>query len=497
MTTLTLRIENHATLDNGGPVSLTLDGKGAQIGRKAGNDWVLPDPSRHISGHHFDINFEGGQYMLTDVSSNGTFLHGERYRIDGTHQIADGDRFTVGHYIICAQISAEAPVAVTDPPAPAMPEPAPVPPAFAQTPEPAPAAPEPAPTPAPMDEFDDVWGDIGGGDSGGGGLQAPPGAQALTPDPSAGVQAPTPYSPDAQGAGGAAAQQPDFSRVTAAPGVAPTTPPQFAIPGSGSISQPPAFGNAAPEPQPVPEPIPAPPPPMPAAPVAPAPVPAEPIGSEGFGIGQPAAPVPAYPPAAGAAPQGAASGGADAFLRAFMEGAGITDTAQLQMPPEQLGRILGQVARVGTNELMRMLQDRAAVKLFVSNEDRTMRVATGNNPMKFMIDSDQAFEALFLKPRDGYLTGADGFENALSDIRRHQAAVIAALQPALAEMLGGLSPDDIEKDTGGGIMGGGARKAWDEFTKRWEARAAQGENGMLDAFIKAFSRHYADALRKM
>ena len=482
MTTLTLRIENHATLDNGGPVSLTLTDKGAQIGRKAGNDWVLPDASRHISGHHFDISFKGGQFFLTDVSSNGTFLHGERYRIDGTHQIADGDRFTVGHYILCAQITVDTPAAEAVPPAAPAPAPAPVPPAFAQ-----PAMPEPA----PADEFDDVWGDVGGA-SGGSGLQAPPSGQTLTPSPSSGVQAPMPYSSDASGAG---AQQPDFSRATSAPGVAPTTPPQFAIPGAGAISTPPAFQTPpAPTPEqqaaathPVAPPTPAAPPPMPAP---------EPIGSEGFGIGQPAVPAaqPAYPQAM---PQQPAGAGADAVLRAFMEGAGITDTSQLQIPPEQLGRILGKVARTGTNELMRMLQDRAAVKLFVSNEDRTMRVATGNNPMKFMIDADQAFEALFLNPRDGYLTGADGFENALSDIRRHQAAVIAALQPALAEMLGGLSPDDIEGDIGGGIMGGGSRKAWDEFTKRWEARAAQGENGMLDAFIKAFSRHYADALRKM
>ena len=126
-----------------------------------------------------------------------------------------------------------------------------------------------------------------------------------------------------------------------------------------------------------------------------------------------------------------------------------------------------------------------------------MRVATGNNPMKFMADPDQAFEALFVKPRDGYLTGPDGFENALVDIRRHQAAVIAAVQPALAEMLDGLSPTEIEEETGGGMLGGGARKAWDEFSKRWETRAAQGENGMLDAFIKAFSRHYSEALRKL
>ena len=126
-----------------------------------------------------------------------------------------------------------------------------------------------------------------------------------------------------------------------------------------------------------------------------------------------------------------------------------------------------------------------------------MRVASGNNPMKFMMDRDQAFEAMFLSPREGYQTGAEGFANALSDVRTHQAAVIAALQPALAEILDGLSPDDIEGDTGKGMLSGGGRKSWDEFVKRWEARASQGENGMLDAFVKAFSAHYSKALRKL
>lgn len=186
----------------------------------------------------------------------------------------------------------------------------------------------------------------------------------------------------------------------------------------------------------------------------------------------------------------------EAMMRGFIEGAGLSNVTS-SLPPEELGRMLGRIARYGTQELMRMLQDRAAVKLFVSNEDRTMRVAAGNNPMKFMLDVNQAFEALFLAPRDGYMTGADGFENALSDVRRHQSAVIAAMQPALAEMLDGLSPDDIEAAVGGGMLGGGSRKAWDEFTKRWESRASQGENGMLDAFIKAFSRHYSEALRKL
>ncbi len=476
MRTLKLRIENHTTLDNGGPVSLVLSGRGAQIGRKAGNDWVLPDPSRHISGHHLDIVVENGQYVLTDVSSNGTFLHGERYRIDGAHVIQDGDRFTIGHYIVKATLEAGV----------------------------AEAAPPPVEAPQPGDEFDDVWGNIDTGPaaperaSPRSGLQSPPGAA-----PASGMQ--QPYGQSAR------TQQPDFRRLTQNGGGAITTPPpgiqqpntQAPFASRTGVSSPPAFAQ---QPQAQAAPM-APPSPQahqhPQNPPQPHYYPQNPppqqqpmMASEGFGIaGNAPPPVPQNqgydtPPAMSA-------GDSDAMMRGFIEGAGLNAMAKSGIPPEDLGRMLGKIARQGTQELMRMLQDRAAVKLFVSNEDRTMRVAAGNNPMKFMLDIDQAFEALFLTPRDGYLTGADGFENALKDVRKHQSAVIAAMQPALAEMLDGLSPEDIEKAVGGGMLGGGSRKAWDEFTKRWETRAEQGENGMLDAFIKSFSRHYSEALRKL
>lgn len=471
MDILTLRIENHATLETGGPVSITLKGKGAQVGRKPGNDWVLPDPTRHISGHHFDISYERGKYLLTDVSSNGTFLQGERYRLDGPHEIKDGNRFTVGHYIILATIEVQA------------------------------EQPAAAPPPPVDDEFEDVWGDIAAPkQSDTKDVQRPPGANLL--------------QPGAPARGRGLTQSPDFSRFQNQEGRSGVSAPPV---GGGSASQrsggssgtglsvPPAMRVEPPAPMP-PEPAPPPEPPRPVAPPPPpqpaatghAPMPLPPVAPEvsgARGLGESffddgynsPAPTPAYPQ----------TGQADAFIKGFMQGAGIDDPNRLTIPPEELGRMLGRMARMSTNELMRMLQDRATVKLFVSNEDRTMRVATGNNPMKFMADSDQAFEALFLKPRDGYLTGSDGFENALSDIRRHQAAVIAAVQPALAEMLDGLSPDEIEQDTGGGMLGQGGRKRWETFSKRWEERAAQGENGMLDAFIKAFSRHYSDALRKL
>lgn len=47
---------------------------GGKIGRNKQMDWVLHDPSKHISNFHAEISFENNQYFLTDQSSNGTFF---------------------------------------------------------------------------------------------------------------------------------------------------------------------------------------------------------------------------------------------------------------------------------------------------------------------------------------------------------------------------------------------------------------------------------------
>ncbi|MFO1164293.1 MAG: type VI secretion system-associated FHA domain protein TagH [Paracoccus sp. (in: a-proteobacteria)] len=100
--TLTLQIENFHVLDDGGPVSILVPETGIQVGRRSGMDWVLPDASRYISGHHFDVSFDGGKWSLLDRSTNGTFLQGHRHRLDGPHPLAHGDRFQVGQYVIVA-----------------------------------------------------------------------------------------------------------------------------------------------------------------------------------------------------------------------------------------------------------------------------------------------------------------------------------------------------------------------------------------------------------
>ncbi len=115
-----LRIENYDRLEDGGPIAFKLTRALCQAGRNSAMDWVLPDPTRHISGHHFTVTFRDGAHWLEDVSTNGTFLQGQRYRLDGPHRMQAGDRLQVGHYIISVSdaVHAATPLA---PPTPAQP----------------------------------------------------------------------------------------------------------------------------------------------------------------------------------------------------------------------------------------------------------------------------------------------------------------------------------------------------------------------------------------
>jgi len=102
---LVLTIENETTLPDGGPTSVTIQGtRGIDIGRGQYLDWTLPDPSRFISSKHCEIRWHDGAYWLHDVSTNGTFIAGTDGRLKGPHKVRDGDRFSIGHYVIGAVV---------------------------------------------------------------------------------------------------------------------------------------------------------------------------------------------------------------------------------------------------------------------------------------------------------------------------------------------------------------------------------------------------------
>ena len=102
---LILQLVNETTLPDGGPVSFQLSGKCViDIGRAAHLDWTLPDPTKFISNKHCEIRYKDGGYWLHDVSTNGTFLNGADHRMQAPHRLRNGDRFTVGHYLVAVTL---------------------------------------------------------------------------------------------------------------------------------------------------------------------------------------------------------------------------------------------------------------------------------------------------------------------------------------------------------------------------------------------------------
>ena len=75
---------------------------GGTIGRAPDNDWILPDPKRLVSGHHCEIEYRGGDYWLTDTSTNGVFVNDADDPVaeSGPVVLKDGDRLRLGDYEI-------------------------------------------------------------------------------------------------------------------------------------------------------------------------------------------------------------------------------------------------------------------------------------------------------------------------------------------------------------------------------------------------------------
>ena len=79
---------------------------GGTIGRALDNDWVLPDPSRVVSGHHCEIEYRGGSYWLKDTSTNGVFINDsdEPISVTGPVILRDGDRLSIGDYMVVVSV---------------------------------------------------------------------------------------------------------------------------------------------------------------------------------------------------------------------------------------------------------------------------------------------------------------------------------------------------------------------------------------------------------
>jgi len=503
--TLSLALTNCDALANGAPTVISLDRRGAVIGRSPTVDWSLPDPACVVSSRHCEISYRGDGYFLSDTSTNGTLVNGRPAGRD--HALQQGDVIAIGHYEIGVTLGGGAAIAPAASGGGAAPgwqgweshipaEPVGVDPsswdrsparaaisgmgAMSAHLDPsapvsaasgwgaaAPVAPPPAPSQASSG-----WG---APDAGGSPWGAAPEAPAVAAsDWSSPAGAPAPASADDIWGRLAEVNSVDWSRSGF--GVAPPAPPAADPLG---LSPPVASLGTAPMP---PQSFAAPPGSAPAA--APA-----------FAVAPVAAPPPQSPQLQ-QSPQ--ASGGGEALR--LLAAAGLGPDALKTSEAETLAAA-GQLLRGLVAGLVVMLEARARAKSQMGAQSTALEF-DGNNPLKFARSPEGALAQLLGPPERGFMGSDRAVEDAFFDLQSHQMATLKAMQGALRATLDRFSPTAIRQRTEAkGVLSQivpGARDAalWRAYDKEFGGVAQGSDEAFMDVFAKEFRKAYEEQAAK-
>jgi type VI secretion system FHA domain protein len=426
---------------------------GGSIGRRPGNDWVLPDG--HVSGRHARVRAIGGTFFLEDnESANGVTVNGNRLHPGEPFPLKDGDKLFIDPFEIAVAVSMTKPGASTE---------------FQSMPPPV--------LPSVVRE---VPSDLGSGPivpsaQGAGGLLGdislgPPGFDDLVPEAGAGLpsdfnplldEAPAQSSPPvytAESLQSKAVLHDVLDLTPPAPRqVAPTSQAGMVIPTNwDALNEPdappvgPVVVDAVPSPAVVP--------------VVQVPVPSSAVASEGdFG----------------------------SLLRA----AGVPGG---QVAPEVMAEF-GEVLRVVVEGLMEVLRARGEIRNEFRLPQTTFKVRD-NNPLKMAVNAEDAVHNLLVKRNPAYLGTTAAFEDAFQDVRHHQLAMLAGMRAAYAFMLKRFDPAALKAqfDAKPGRKGFGfsaQARYWESFEEYYREATADADDCFRRLFGDQFARAYEEQIQ--
>lgn len=451
---LILTINGLDKLENGEAARLKLDRHGASIGRSPHMDWSLPDPRSYISSTHCEVEYRDGGYVLTDRSTNGTYVNGNAARLPGPHRIADGDVILVGHYEIVARLEGEAGASAGGGRLQAEP-------AWGGWESHVPAGPVGV-DPAKWDRPTPQAAISGLGSASG--AWAPPRVEATVPQASAWAQPePEVLHPSAWSSEPRSAAAP--SAVDVWGQLASTNEVDWA-----------RGGFASPTPEPSQSAMP---------PTA---------------AGSWTAPQPASNPAA-PDPAALGPGPSDSAWSAFLQGAGLQPSDIKSSPSEALASAGALLKRL-IGGMVVMMEARAKAKAQLGAQNTSLEF-DGNNPIKFARTADKAMVQLLNPAERGFMGSEKAVEDAFRDLQAHQLATLAAMQGALAETLARFSPSSIRgRAETRGLLAKilpSAREAalWQAYEKEFEGVAKGSDEAFMDVFAKEFRTAYERVAAEM
>ena len=441
---MTLKLVMIRCPDNVAPERREVRGGEFSIGRGKENQWVVADPDRHLSKKHCQFVYGVGEWEVQDFSTNGTFLNqaGDPIGKGASQKLRNGDRVKFGLYEIEVIIDEEEPARERDN-------------FLAYERGGGAAVHDPSPSRSEVRPYQDA---------------RLPNTASMLDAPNSSIL-PADFDP--------LAPNPE-------PFAGPTEPDH--VPALQSAFRPPGPVAIIPDDWDVD---------LPSA--DPRPQPARPQQAER--PPEDAAPVPAKserrPPAPTAAPPAEAPGDT-AVIEAFLRGIALRD-ATLSDPEKTMERI-GAALRASVNGLRQTLMARASIKDEFRIE-QTMIRPSGNNPLKFSLDDDDALATLLGIGRRGGMPADEAIAEAFDDLRMHELATISAMQAAVRVLLAQFAPEVIEQKAGGGGLqihpAQKKAKAWEAFGQLHKSVTQALSDDFDSVFGKAFARAYEQAIEKL
>lgn len=428
--------------------SVRFGAEGGTIGRGSGSDLKLPDPDCYISSLHAAIDFQDGQFVITDKSTNGTFYNAPDRLIgrDRMTPLASGDRLFIGDYVLVAAIREEAEDEEVRPGRPAD---------SGSVEESADASQPSAPD-----------------------IDAQPFSLPWEHDEASSAGLDAPYEPEDN-------REDDDSENQSSPNLSPERE-FFAAPGASRgdnqlipedwdkfltgffetpASQPPEQPPSQPEPQ------------------------HQAAGRAATDTGPPAAD-PGPLPSANA-------GGREPIDESRRRRATPSKDRRRAPDPDALQEALETV----TGGLMALLHSRSEIK----NEfriEQTRFIRTENNPLKFSPSVEEAMRRVFeTGDESGFVTGSQAYREAIDDLQAHQFALMSAVQEAIESAIRQFNPVHLEdrlkkiSPLSARTPGLKAARCWGLFTSHYDEVAAALRDDARKVFLQAFADAYERAVR--
>ena len=181
------------------------------------------------------------------------------------------------------------------------------------------------------------------------------------------------------------------------------------------------------------------------------------------------------------------------LIQAFLRGVQMSpEDIEFSDPVEKMERI-GKMLRQFAESTVAVLRSRAEFKsMFRVNVTTIQRM--DNNPLKFAITTDDAIKHLINDEQVGFKESVESIDEGFNDLLNHQLAMQAGIQASINDILRQFDPATIEKQYAEGIVLQKKSKCWDKYG---QIHKRMSDTAVDDFFGDAFSAAYDKQMKQL